>query len=284
MKKTFISLMSILIVVSLLSCSSKEKFDVLLIGGNNDCFTGDTENKIVLYNHSQKPNVAKQKTIKYDGGEYEVEYDETVESYLYKDDIDYYKGYKDGEYVRFGINRYTNNIDSVLLPTKSKDEKTPKLSKDECLTIAKEYIKQYLGTFEYELTKEQDNDVFSNYSFEFNRVIDGVKTSEGAFVDVTYWGNIKYHCFFSTGDLKNAKLPSEEEMNAMCSVAEEKIKSMYKNNQSEIFVSYEIKDKMLVRLANGKYAIKYDIDLLLKSTPDAEKPYSELAQLLVKIN
>ena len=65
---------------------------------------------------------------------------------------------------------------------------------------------------------------------------------------------------------------------------EEKLKSIYDSISDKYTVSYEIRDPLLIRLSDGKYAFEYSVGVSLASHDNPDMPFSELTKLLVYLD
>ena len=290
MKKIIVCLLFVALLISLFSCSNSKKYEVLE-AGNYDNLSGanHTEEISIALETKEKIFIDREKNISFNGSDYAVEYDNTAESYLYRTEVDYYESEETGKLVEFGINTKTGNIDrySWVDVNYAKEIDKPEISRDECFEIAWNYLTKYIDTKNYELINEKYRDIpeyKAIYDFEFRRVIDGVQTSDCAYIEVTVFGDVVGHMFISLGEMADAKLPSDEEMQTIRTKVEEKLKTIYDNVSEKYTVSYEIPDPVFVRLSDGKYAFEYDIGVSLAPLNNPNMPISELTKLLVYLD
>lgn len=290
MKKFYICILSIIIAFSLFACSTEKNYKILEVGGyDNLSGAKHSEEFEIELKAKEKIFVSKEKNISFNNSEYAVEYDMTAESYLYRTEIDYYEKKESGKRVKFGINTKTGNIDrySLMDVNYIKEITKSELSRDECLEIAWNYLAKYIDTKDYELVDEKYRDIpeyKAIYDFEFRRVIDGIQTSDCAYIEVTVFGDVVDHMFISLGEMADAELPSDEDMQTIRTKVEEKLKTIYGNVSDKYTVSYEIPDPVFVRLSDGKYAFEYDIDVSLAPHDNPDMPISELTKLLVYLD
>ena len=121
------------------------------------------------------------------------------------------------------------------------------------------------------------------YDFEFARVIDGIKTSDTAYIGVSVFGDVISHLFVSLGELADAEAPTEKEMEIIQDHVDAKLAAIYENVSSKYDISFEIEDTVLVRLSDGKYAMEYYVrtDLVAK---DTQAKVAEATKLLVYLD
>lgn len=290
MKKIIACLFFVAIFVSLFSCSNSKQYDVLEVGGYDNLSGANHSEEIsIALETKEKILIDREKNISFNGSDYAVEYDNTAESYLYRSEVDYYEKNEPGRMVKFGINAKTGNIDrySWVDVNYAKEIDKPEISRDECFEIAQKYFANYIDVSEYEFVDEYYREIpefKACYEFEFRRVIDGIRTSDCAYIDVTVFGDVVNHMFISLGEMKDAKLPSSEDMQTIRTKVEEKLKAIYDNVSDKYAVSYEIPDPIFVRLSDGKYAFEYDIGVSLAHHDNPDMPVSELTKLLVYLN
>ena len=292
--KNFIAIICVttIILLCVISCSpmQKKEFVVLEVGEYDSNSEANHKTEISLSPKITKNNLNNTtKAVQYNNTKYDSEYKRTNEGYFYNNKLDIYD-YKDGETrITFGINSGTNKIDrySWVNDNYVKDISKPELSREECIEIAWNYLTKYIDTADYEVVGEKYLTIpeyKAIYEIEFRRVIDGIQTSDCAYIGVTVFGDISDHLFISLGEMANAKLPSDEDMQTIRTKIEEKLKTIYDNVSDKYTVSYEIPDPVFVRLSDGKYAFEYDIDVSLAPHDNPDMPISELTKLLVYLD
>lgn len=232
--------------------------------------------------------VIPQKTVKINGNDWKVEYCGSQKGYLYKNDLDNYTRDEDGVFVDIGINKDTGTVDSYMwVDQKYVESQTgAELTEEECLDIAKTYLGDYVKTDEYEVVNVRYLEIpeyKAIYDFEVVRVIDGIKTSDTAYIGVSVFGDVISHLFVSLGELADAEAPTEKEMEIIQDHVDAKLAAIYENVSSKYDISFEIEDTVLVRLSDGKYAMEYYVrtDLVAK---DTQAKVAEATKLLVYLN
>ena len=289
MKKMIICLVIALMLMSLCACSEANTYTVLEVGGYDNFSGANHMEDITLDNENySKVLVIPQKTVKINGNDWKVEYCGSQKGYLYKNDLDNYTRDEDGVFVDIGINKDTGTVDSYMwVDQKYVESQTgAELTEEECLDIAKTYLGDYVKTDEYEVVNVRYLEIpeyKAIYDFEFARVIDGIKTSDTAYIGVSVFGDVISHLFVSLGELADAEAPTEKEMEIIQDHVDAKLAAIYENVSSKYDISFEIEDTVLVRLSDGKYAMEYYVrtDLVAK---DTQAKVAETTKLLVYLN
>lgn len=289
MKKMIICLVIALTLMSLCACSEANTYTVLEVGGYDNFSGANHMEDITLDNENySKVLVIPKKTVKINGNDWKVEYCGSQKGYLYKNDLDNYTRDEDGVFVDIGINKDTGTVDSYMwVDQKYVESQTgAELTEEECLDIAKTYLGDYVKTDEYEVVNVRYLEIpeyKAIYDFEFARVIDGIKTSDTAYIGVSVFGDVISHLFVSLGELADAEAPTEKEMEIIQDHVDAKLAAIYENVSSKYDISFEIEDTVLVRLSDGKYAMEYYVrtDLVAK---DTQAKVAEATKLLVYLN
>ena len=83
---------------------------------------------------------------------------------------------------------------------------------------------------------------------------------DSAYIYVTPYGDIKRFDFNSLGDMKDVTVLNELDFEAIEKAVNEKCEKIYGDIMNDANYSVKIsKSKRLVRFADGKYALEYDI-------------------------
>ena len=232
------------------------------------------------------------KNINLLGFDYNAEYKESQNSYYYNVDVDCYESTIRKEYdYEFEINRKTGRVDRCLLfqfNYLSTKGSSPKLSKEECENIALNILSQYVNTDDYILKDSYKSFYttggrYETYIFSFVRVIDGIETKDNAYIEITEYGDLIQYIFTCLGEMKDAVAPTKEEISMMQDAVDEKVKSIYSNIEKSYGVEYEIRDEYFVRLADGKYAMEYVVDVDLTPNDPEGLTLKEKISLLVYV-
>ena len=291
MRKVILTLATVLLVMSVISCAQKPKYSVAEVGGVSDNGSGAAHKQEVLLEKKEYQKIKAEPTKEITMGDrtYTGNYWESRKGYLYHDDADYYQRYEDGGMVEFAINNQTGRTDrfSYLEPHYVENKaNAPRLDRDACLKTAQEYLGQLTSSADdYTLTKERYLEIPEYevlYIFKFVRVIDGMETSDSAFIEVSIFGDVVSYSLINFEEMKGAKLPSEEDMNTIREMADEKLASIYEAVQDKYTYSVQSVTSVFMRLQNGKYAIKYrySIDLTPKN---GGRSIADVTELLVNI-
>lgn len=191
--------------------------------------------------------------------------------------------------VEKGINSYTGNTDWYYFYNKNylAEINKPELTRDECREIAKKYFDEFIDSSEYDVTYERYMYVpewKGVYTFHFSRIIDGIETYDYAIIGITVFGDIIDHSFLSLGEMKDAKLPSESDMEIIEENVDRKLKDIYNNVTDKYSVSYEVPEPIFIRMADGRYALEYFVEVGLTPKDDAEYTISEATVLIVYVD
>ena len=275
--------------LALIFQGNNTRYTVLEIGGYDNLSGADHKTEITLDNkkHS-KLFISSTKTENVNGTMWNVNYTTSEKGYLYKNNLDYYEKNENGVYVQIGINEDTGTVDSYSwVDVKYTDNKSgTALSEEECLNIAKIYLNDFVPSDEYEVVDVRYMEIpeyKAIYDFEFVRMVDGVKTSDTAYIGVTVFGDIISHLFVSLGEMVDVELPTDEEMNIIQNNVNAKLDAIYENVSANYDVSYEIADVVLVKLSDGKLALEYYVSVDL-APKNAAKVITETTKLLVYID
>ena len=286
MKKLISITLCILTIFIFTSCSKSLKIRVFEAGGYDSSSPAQHSSELNLKSiTSKKVFIKKEKSFDFKGKNFDTEYIETEKGYLYKEEVNYYQ--TQDKSAKFGINSDSGNIDYYRL-TKPKnylsDKTTSELSKEECIAVATEYLKTFVDISDYEMRYDRywDSATYGgSYTFEFHRMIGGLETSDSAIIEVTVFGDIFFHKFTSLSEMKDAELPSEEDMNLILQKVEEKVKGIYQTTEEKYLTSYEISNPLFIRLESGKYALEYSIDVTMTSKNPEDHSLSEVTRIIV---
>lgn len=277
-----------MILFSSVACSSTkynvvEAWDYDNVSGAEHKMEFDTNSK--KYEKAISPV---NKKMNFNNKEYELYYVNSKKGYLYEDDIDFYEYIEKGTNISIGINNKTGRIDSFswmsinYLESKSN---VNELNRDECLNIAQKYLADFVDdALEYTLINERYLEMPTYqavYDFEFSRVIDGMKTSDMAYIGITVYGDIITHLFKNLGEMRNETLPNDDDLNTIYNNINEKISVIYNNVSEKFEISYDISEVVFVKLENGKRAMIFDIDVDLLNKNDSSLHFGEFTKLLV---
>ena len=212
--------------------------------------------------------VPQQMTIMFEGVQYECSYTETISAYGYL----YHDAYKctvstpNGNIIRrFGLNRDTKEIvylfdykDFYYVDPPDEDA----LSYDEIKILAEEFLKKYVTDPEaYVLTDNGENMSGDQY-FTFTRFIGEIETFDEVTVSFDDFGNLRRIEVYNVNKLKGysfSEIYDEEKLTqAVVSKLDKIYAEAFKKSGATKFEHRFDKTK-LVKLANGQYAISYDI-------------------------
>lgn len=294
MKKTIILLLTI-VILFLCICSCKKTNDykpytVYEVASEEYLSSAQHSSEIIFdWGYSEKFKLIKSKTVTVGNTKCDVKYTETETGYLYKNDVDYYKGTNDEGYdVEIGINTKTGDIDRYFRFSKRGEDFSGLTVKDRdtCLKIATDYLSSYVDDVEnYKITFERfDNgrDTPSDYFFIFSRYIEEMKTFDCARIAVTVYGVVREHRFDCLGELKDAKVPDQTTLDELDVKVTEKLDEIYSSIKDTHTVEYGERDVSLVKLSDGSYALEYYIDVTLLESDDFG--YNESTHLIIYLD
>ena len=207
--------------------------------------------------------------FEFNGEIYDLGYKQTTRYLYHNDDIDTYSFNSDVTEISVDINVSTGKIEDFFVHDEiyelsKEDGNAVELSNDDCFEIAKNYISQYAdGLHEYKLIKQSEYDDHSSifegkgYYFQFAYFINNVITPDIIEIAVTSFGDVVCYSSFDPGHMKDAVLPSTNDMEQLEAKLFDFIKSVYDG------YVYEYQDNLektqFVRLYNGQYAIVYEV-------------------------
>ena len=282
---SFVLLISLAILFT--SCHSSVKYKVLEAGGCDNASGANHQEEIDLENQVfKKPLLNSHKDIRINDKDYTGKYRNSQKGYLFKNDVDYYESNENGELVQFGINQETGRIDKfswVKLDYINNKEGSA-LNYEQCLVVATKYLNDFVDATEYTLVASRYLEIpeyEAIYDFEFVRVIDGVKSSDKAYVGVTIFGDVISHLFVSLGEMRDATVPSADDFKIIENNVDKKVQSIYSDVYDKYKYSYEIADKIIVKLSDGKYAMEYHLEVTLTSISSPESSIAERTCLIV---
>ena len=229
-----------------------------------------------------KAKIGTNKTIEINGKTYTGVYEKSKISDYYKDDSDTYNGKVGDRKFTFSINKETGAC-TMFYITKSSLTSDITLTRDECFAKVNEYLKLYINDIEsYELTGEYDRGEKSGYLFYFNRVINGIKTSDIATIMIRYSGEIYGHSFMfntTTDTEENANITNVD-IAKMNEAVNAKIKTSYKKYSG---VKHTINNAVLTRKADGKYIMVYTVDIEALNS-ETQKNYFDRRLVIVEFD
>ena len=291
MKKKIVFLVFTLLLVFIVSCSSTSNFHVLEIGGYDYFLAANHKCEIQLEEHSyKKPITPSKMSVNVNGKSVELEYEKTVNGYLYNSELDYFSSKTLNDNVRVGVNNSTGRIDYYAWIDKEYSNNrsdAPRLNESECLDVAIKHLDGFVETQEYSLIDVVYMAIpeFEGvYKFTFVRMIDEFKTADNATIYVSIFGDITMYIFDCLGEMKDAIAPSKNDLKIIESNVDVKIKDIYKSVSIEYSHSYEIYEQMLIRLSDDSYAMKYTVDVQLVPINSAAKAHIERVDLLVFVD
>lgn len=205
-------------------------------------------------------------SVKIEGVTFTATYNTSQNTDFYNNKTDRYKGKLNGKSFVFGINPETGLCNAFLKDLDKWDESTEKLTREECLTRAYEYLGNYVNDPEnYEVIWEKYRDTENGYWFELVRIIDGVQTSDKANISVRENGEVYRHLFTSLGEFKDVDVSSID-MTALNKAVKAKLDGIYGEFDS---YDYDNTEMILTKLADGSYVFDYQAEVNVKETKDS---------------
>lgn len=261
--------------------NAEVSFNVLYAGGADDSsllapeVEIETEINAIGTNFTDKEKIGTTKTIVVDGVEYTGTYTGSTRRSYYRDDTDNYFVQVGEKKVNFSINTETGACRDLTISAKRTSGK--EITRDEAYAKAIAHLKTYVPDIEnYELVNE--NSGGNVYDFIWQRTVNGIKTTDAASVTMTKTGEIFAHVLQSVGAFENADM-SFVNKQKMEKALSDKINSMYTKYNG---ITYNSENIMLIRLANGKYAFEYRVNIEMRNeTNDLKKDYG---QFIIEVN
>ena len=268
-------------------------FEVVEVGGYD--YSSGANHLVEADLSKQKwnnPQATKSMTLEQNGQPYTLTYQKSTIGYLYEDKHDEYL-YRDGTFF-LSVNIHPETGKTIFYfwsdtnyPNKVTSEV---LSRDECLQLATEYFKTLTpDASEYRLSEEQYREILEYgavYSFFFVREVNGFKTGDTALIDITVYGDISCYNISSLGSMKDAVPPTESEVAQIEANLDAKLASIYANVADKYTVTYDINEVIFARLADGRYALDYSVNVTLTPiiSQDGTTAKTELTRLLVYLD
>jgi hypothetical protein len=193
------------------------------------------------------------------GESYRVEYKDSTIRYRWQGNTDNYKN----EDMKISVNQDTGNIDFYHKWDNIRDKD---IGRDNCFLKAQQYLSEYVDdALEYSLICEERYDPICRYQFWFAKIVNGVRLSKVR-IGVSFAGELTLHDFTELGCVREEELPSQENMANIEAAVDMKMQAVY---GEEYVYEYEFVDVVFLRLADGTYAMQYDIaaDMTPKSYP-----------------
>ena len=249
---------------------TEKTYTVLEAGASSDSSLGINHSREILLDSKKVKDDAKKnlsKEVNIDNKTISGKYDETGISPYYNRNFDTYKSMSDGVRIEFFLNSETGKMVGYSTYDETYLEKngTKKiLSEEECIEIAENHLKNYVSDIEnYKITSKRfsNSSVYNGrYMITFSRYINGIETLDGALITVTQYGDITSFDFNNLGDMKGATVLNNLDFEAIEKAVDEKCEKIYGDIMNDPNYSVNIsKSKRLVRMADGKYALEYDI-------------------------
>ncbi len=213
-----------------------------------------------------------QKTVTIQGEKITFEHASSFKSDYYQDNRSFYETNRE-----LGVHIIFNDSTRQLMGWEDarckemKGSEAVKKSSEECLEIARQYLSSYVNDVSSYSVSGGAEDQNGCYTFHFSKKIDGIATKEELRVRVNGYGIVYEHFFRQPGVYDKANVPPEEKLSEIEESIRKKIAEKY-DPVSEKY-SYECSDlsPTLIRLANGRYALEYEVKVKLIPLQDALK-------------
>ncbi len=215
------------------------------------------------------------------------EYTTSKKGYLFNSEVNCYESSNDGTMVRFGVNEKTGVVDNYSytnLKYSAQHTQSAELTKEQCEEIALQYLRQYADADKYSLVRADYLEIpeyKAIYSFEYVHLVDGIKTSDSAFLGVTVYGDVISHDFSTLNEFEKFHAPSEADNRAITADIEAKIGSIYDSINDKYTYSWSEEGKRFVKLSDGTYALEYSVSVTLTPKDTSAKSVAEAVTLLV---
>ncbi len=267
-------------------------YEVLEVFGDYDLASvinhhNDIKLDVERYTNEFKLN--KSESVNIQNNTFVGKYTESRKGYMFEN-VDYYVNNNNDEDVSFGIDsntgvvKYYSYLNHNYIANKAS---AFVLTEEQCLDIAVGYLGKYVDADAYTMIKSKYLDIpeyKAIYVFEFVRFIDGVKTSDSAVIDVTVFGDVVTHVFGTINEMDDAPTVSSEEYEIIEKSVDEKIDSIYGAESEKYGYSYTVKDKRIIKLYDGRYALEYSYDVTVQYKNSENRGFVELAQFVVYLD
>ena len=283
MKKAFYILTIITLVLALLtSCANTattsppinitpKTYTVLETSLSSDSSAAGVKHKseidlevLTLQEEAKKDSTA-QVTI--NGTNFTGVYKDTIVRKYYNFDYEEYTAKSGSTTAIFKINPANNEL--VGFQTRDaeylqKNANAKELSQEECTDIAWNYLKGHVSDIEnYRIISVNFNESEAHkglYWFRFYRYIGETQALDCAFIYVTVYGDVVRFSKHNLGGFEGTNILSKHSEESIDSAINAKLSEIYGalENNPDYTIQYA-KSRMLVRLADGKYALEYTI-------------------------
>ena len=257
--------------------SVKKEYNVL-VTGFSDGGGGAKKDYIDLDGGSKRKDPAPIAALTFNGVTYNGKYSHTRVEKFYNIDRDVYT-YDDGKIeIKYTVHEKSGKIDSVytyLLKVNKEDYIGRRAySKEDCIRLAKEYMKQYIPNIDEYILEDCDESTGHKgynvaYHLKFREYIGDLALPNDAFVDINMYGDIvsfdyytaieDVEAFKASGYLESVDWDSvTEAINARaCEVfaTDENIRKrfdFFRVLNNDVFQT----EKSLARMADGRYALQ----------------------------
>ena len=293
MKKTFCLLLSVLFVIGLASCAASQektsKFEVMEVGGYDDNSVANhhSDVKLEVESYQKSAKMKESSTVTIEGKAVSGEYTTSKKGYLFNSEVNCYESSNDGTMVRFGVNEKTGVVDNYSytnLKYSAQHTQSAELTKEQCEEIALQYLRQYADADKYSLVRADYLEIpeyKAIYNFEYAHLVNGIKTSDSAFLGVTVYGDVISHDFSTLNEFEKFHAPSEADNRAITADIEAKIGSIYDSINDKYTYSWSEEGKRFVKLSDGTYALECSVSVTLTPKDTSAKSVAEAVTLLV---
>ncbi len=232
---------------------------------------GSGKKDIDLNHKTKKKSPAPNASVTINGVTYAGTYTSSWDSDFYNFDRDEYTYKNDNVSVRYTINASTGNVEGFSINQKrdkSYYDGKKIYSEDECLEIAKEYIKPYVPNIENYTLVSKNKTQDDVYKFKFREYIDGVRVGNDVFINVNIYGELDhfdYHTDIEDVEaFKKSGYLESINWDAVDAAIEKRACEAF--SSSKIFGSFEVVNndeykttKTLVKMADGGFALKCQV-------------------------
>ena len=254
------------------------------------------EKDVDLSHKTRKKSPAPSDSVTIDGVTYKGTYTSSWVYERYNFDRDEYTYKDDNVSVRYTINAATGKVEGLSIDykrDKSFYEGKKIYSEEECLELAKEYIKQYVPNIEKYTLVSKTKTQAEIYKFKFREYIDGVRVGNDAFVNVNVYGeldNFDYHfdiedveAFKASGYLETIDWDAVDE--AIEKRANEFLSYSEQYNSIEVINTEEHQTtKTLVKMADGSFALKCQVYVYMSNSENSDVWASDNVLMIIYLD
>lgn len=259
----------------------------VVIETNGDSSSGATNSSFFEIKRVIKDNKANAR-VELLGEKIEGTYLYSRQGKYYNYEVDYYE-YRNNDYIiQFGINTNSKETDYYSwMPKNSDSSNESVLSESECRAIAEAFlIENAFSPSDYQMieTKFRDIPEYSGlYTFEFDKTIQGTRTSEKAYISVTQSGTIASWNFVARHSIDISTIDSGWNKTEFLNCISHELGSKYSEESASFETQFTIKDATLCKMEDGNYYYVYSVEVCFTPKTEDVKGHTELVSVFLQL-